>query len=113
MKLRFKWFKLFASFTLLWLVLLTLSLYTQPMATRFGVVDMQVLVAQQAKQLVGKQHPASVPNGALQARFAHIKEVLRSYSVEQNIILLSKASVVGGELDDVTFAILEKLEVEP
>jgi hypothetical protein len=112
MKLRFKWFKLFASFTLLWLFLLTLSLYTQPRATRFGVVDMQVLVAQQAKQLVGK-HSANVPSQALQAGFTHIKDVLRSYSVEQNIILLSKASVVGGELDDVTFAILEKLEVEP
>lgn len=112
MKLRFKWFKLFASFTLLWLVLLTLSLYTQPRATRFGVVDMQVLVAQQAKQLVSK-HSANVPSQALQAGFTHIKEVLQAYSIEQNIILLNKTLVVGGELDDVTPAILEKLEVEP
>ena len=104
-------FKLFVSQILLWLALLTLSLYTQPKATSFGVVDMQALVAVQAKQLVGK-HSASVPNEALQARFTHIKEVLQTYSVEQNIILLNKALVVGGELDDHTPAILEKLEAE-
>ena len=107
-----KWFKLFASSILLWLTLLTLFLYLQPSALRFGVVDMQVLISTQAQQLISK-HQANVPNETLQATLIRIKEVLRTYSEQHNIILLSKNLVVEGDLNDVTPAILEKLEVEP
>lgn len=106
-----KWFKLFVGVILAWLTLLTLSLYMQPSVQRFSLVDMQLLISTQAQQLISK-HQASVPNEALQARLIRIKEVLRTYSVEQDIILLNKALVVEGDLDDVTHAILEKLEAE-
>jgi hypothetical protein len=82
--------------------------WSQP---KIGVVDPEVLVAEQATK-VAESYPRGVPAGKLQQIAEDIKNTTTRYAEEHRMLLLVKNAVWGGELPDHTDHILKMLKEE-
>ena len=71
--------------------------WTRPVVPRFGIVDMQALIAQKA-QAIAKTPGAKV----LPEHIDELKHVLQQVAEERHVVLLVKGAVIGGDLPDMT-----------
>ena len=79
---------------------------------KLATIDVQHLINQQAQNLAGRYPKGKVPEAKLQQLVGRLKNVVEVYAEKNNVILLSKNSVLGGKLPDYTQVILEKLKEE-
>jgi hypothetical protein len=87
-----------------WISVLTVMLIRVPKA-KIGFVDTQQLIATQAQQF-GRKSPS---NQELQILAAKIKTTVANYALDNNLILIAKNAIWGGELIDYTAEIIALL----
>ena len=70
-----------------------------PKAQSFGVIDMQILIADRAQLLAksGRMNPRQIHDLA-----ETLKEELQDFAREKGIILLTKSAIAGGNLLEYT-----------
>ena len=79
---------------------------------KLATIDAQYLISVQAQTLAGRYPKGKVPEAKLQQLVNRIRGVVEVYAEKNNVILLSKNSVLGGKLPDYTQVILGKLKEE-
>lgn len=80
-----------------WISAVTFMLIRVPKA-KIGFVDTHELVASQSQQ-IGHKSPS---NQELQILAAKIKTTVANYALDNNLILIAKNAIWGGELTDYT-----------
>ena len=83
-----------------------------------AVVDMQTLISKKSQQLAMKLTSEAVKAEAsdpishvsIQEAASRLKEDLNTFAVIHNLVLLSKGSVVGGDVPDRTQEVLSMIE---
>ena len=79
---------------------------------KLATIDVQHLINQQAQALASRYPKGKVPEAKLQQLVSRLRGVVEVYAEKNNLVLLSKNSMLGGKLQDYTQVILEKLKEE-
>jgi hypothetical protein len=96
------------------LTILSLFLFLRPKYA-FGTIDTNVLIAKQS-QILAKHYPhpqGKVSNHLLQQGADQIKEKVRAFAKENNLVLIAKGAIWGGTLPDYTEKVLQALDTSP
>ena len=93
---------------------LSIFLFLRPKHV-FGTIDTNALIAKQAKTLA-KHYPhpqRKVSHHLLQQEADQIKEKVRAFAKDNNLVLIAKGAIWGGNLPDYTEQILQLLNTTP
>ena len=97
---------------MLWLCTLTTFVAFQMQKPTMGVIDPHALIAIEAKTMAKAYPNGNVPTKVLQDLAERLKAHVNNFAKEENLILLAKGAVWGGELPDFTDLMIERLEKE-
>lgn len=100
--------------TIMVVVVLTLSVLNALVYRRqvLVTVDAAVLVAKQAEQLAARYPKSKVTTHELQQIADQLKESVARIAKENNLVILAKGAVWGGDLPDYTDMILKLITVQ-
>lgn len=74
----------------------------KPSSQTFGVVDVQRIIAEQAKNLASQYPQGQVPKEKLRETVEEIKETLDAWAHSRKIVLIAKGALWGGQVPDYT-----------
>ena len=97
---------------MLWLWLITVMLLRTLKQPKIGLVDAQLLIANQAKKIASLYPNGNLPPEKLLQLAEQIKSSVETHATDHNIILLAKGAVWGGTLPDYTENIIAALKEE-
>ena len=92
----------FLILAIVWLIAATVFLVQIIMKPKIGCIDLNTLVATQAQKISSLYPNGQLPPDQLQLLADNIKISVAVYAKENNLILLAKNAVWGGELIDHT-----------
>ena len=83
-----------------------------PKTQKIGVVDINLIVSEQAKALAEQNPGTTFSAQQIRKITDNIRDQMGSFCHQNNIILISKGSVLGGNIEEYTKEIYENLQVE-
>lgn len=90
------------------LTVLSIFLFLRPKHA-FGTVDTSALIAKQS-EILAKHYPkGKISNSILQQGADQIKEKVRTFAKDNNLVIIAKGAIWGGTLPDYTEQILHLL----
>ena len=97
---------------IVWLGLITVMLLRTLKQPKIGLVDAQLLIANQAQKAASLYPNGNLPPEKLLHLADQIKSSVDTHAKDHNIILLAKGAVWGGKLPDYTENIIAALKEE-
>jgi|JI6StandDraft_1071083.scaffolds.fasta_scaffold183412_2 hypothetical protein len=92
---------------IIWLLVITIFLLIITQKQKIGLIDSQMLITNQAQKIASLYPKGNVPTEKLQQLADQIKNSVDFYARANNIILLAKHAVWGGDLPNYTQNIIE------
>ena len=97
----------------LWILVLTVGFLFQSMPKKvYGVIDTQSIVAIEAQKIAALYSKNDIPPEKLQIIAEKLKEKVEFFANKQNLVLLAKGAVWGGDFPDYTDRVIEFLQEE-
>lgn len=90
------------------LTVLSIFLFLRPKHA-FGTVDTSALIAKQSEILAKHYSQGKISNPILQEGADQIKEKVRAFAKDNNLVIIAKGAIWGGNLPDYTEKVLQTL----
>ena len=94
------------------LTVLSIFLFLRPKHA-FGTVDTSALIAKQSQILAKHSPQGKVSQQILQKDADQIKEKVRAFARDNNLVIIAKGAIWGGNLPDYTEKVLHLLSTTP